>query len=611
MSETQPISGQLSISVVIPTFRRAEILRATLDALAEDVRAWGGSVEVIVVCDGEDVGTRALSETYGSMPVDWIFHEQNLGLPAARNSGAARASCDLLLFLDDDAEAAPGLLREHASTHLAAELQDSRSKYVAYGRIREAALKPQSSRTGELLEKAWISTLERFEAAMRNGETDPDLANSEGVSCFGLNCSIRRKLFRRTGGFNPLLRSMDEELEYGVRLYAQGVRFLFTPGTVLHRNDKNLVGYFSRCWSLGGGCDTLRAFRLHERNAQTRNLLKLDRGPKLQQLTNRLFWHQHEELRPVGTLFRKVTEHTGSRLSFHLWHDLERLSRYWAAVQEAGVTRDQLRQLAGEPVRALMLHSIAQPHNLSESSYYLSPSRFRVLLEQMRDGGYRCADASKLTEKDAAWSSREVILTFDDGYDDFYSEVFPLLAEHQLKPIVFLPVNWIGKSNGWDQDKPVRRRDLMTLDQIRELQRHGVRFGSHSLSHRSLPTLGPDELWREVSESKERLEHLLGQEIATFAYPFGETNRRVRATVIQAGYKMAFTTAEGLNLWQDPFALLRTEFNQRVGPWSYPWKLLTGLNVRESLKREMMPLWQVIPRGLRSPLASAWRNRGR
>jgi peptidoglycan/xylan/chitin deacetylase (PgdA/CDA1 family)/GT2 family glycosyltransferase len=611
VSKYANMTGQPSISVVIPTFRRSEILRATLDALGKDARTWSGNVQVVVVCDGEDESTSKLAESYSAMPVEWVFHQENLGLPSARNSGAARATGDLLVFLDDDAEAAPGLLREHAATHVSATAQDPLSDYVACGKIVEAALARQNSRTGEFLEKAWISTLSRYEAAVRDGETDPDLANAQEISCFGLNCSIRRNVFEKTGGFNPLLRSMDEELEYGLRLYAQGVRFLSTSATVYHRNDKDLVTYFSRCWSLGGACDSLRASELRQHNAQTRGLLRLHTGPKLQQMTNRLFWHAHEETREIADVLRSVTDYTGSQVSFRLWHDMERLSRYWAAVQEIGITRDQLRELAGEPVRVLMLHSIAEPLNLDESSYYLSPRRFRLLLERMRDGGYRCADAKKLEDPNAVWLPRELVLTFDDGYDDFYSEVFPHIAEHGLKPLVFLPVDWIGEDNGWDHDKPVRSRKLMTVDQVRELQRHGVLFGSHSVTHPSMPTLNPDALWREVSESKRRLEDLLGEEVSTFAYPFGETNRRVRAAVIRAGYKLAFTTTEGLNIWQDPFALLRTEINDLVAPWSYSLKLRTGVGVRESLKHELGPLCRIIPRQLRASVVKAWRSRPR
>lgn len=593
------MTGQLSISVVIPTFRRADILRATLDALAEDARAWCGPVEVIVVCDGEDEETRRLAASYRTMPVNWVFQEENRGQAAARNTGAEPATGDLLLFLDDDVEAVPGLLRGHSETHIRANSEDPSADYVARGRVVEAAVEAQSSRTGEFLEQGWKATLENYEASVE-ADGEADLADAQEMACLGLNHSIRRDLFARSGGFNSLLRSMDEDVEFGLRLYGRGVQFLPTEATVLHRNTKNLVEYYQRCWDLGGACHSLRAGRLGERSAQIRGLLRLDTGPALHQVTNRLFWHAHEDAHKLAEVLRRVTDRTGSRISFRLWHEIERLSRYWAAVQGSGVTRDQLRKLAGEPRRVLMLHSIAKPANVDERGYYLSPERFRLLLERMRDGGYRCADPKKLADESAVWEPGEVVLTFDDGYDDFYTEVFPLMTEHGLKPLVFLPVDWIGKWNGWDQDKPVRRRNLLSLEQIRELQRHGVRFGSHSMTHAFLPALAPEALRSEVSDSKTRLEDLLGQEISAFAYPFGGANRHVRAEVIRAGYKVAFTTTEGLNVWQDPFAMLRTEFNDSVKPWTYAVKLRRGVSARQSVNQELMPLWNVIPRELRN-----------
>lgn len=603
------MTGQLSISVIIPTLRRSETLLATLDSLAEDARAWGGSVEVVVVCDGEDEDTRHLTESYRTMPVNWVFHDENRGQAAARNTGAYRATGDLLLFLDDDTEPAAGLLEAHARTHSAAETKDARFRYVACGRIVESAQSKQTSKTGEFLERAWIATLDRFERALLAAETDPEIRNTVQLACFGLNCSMRRQLFKESRGFNELLRCTAEDMEYGARLAKRGVRFLPATATVFHRNEKDLVSYFREAWRMGGTYDALRATDLGQRDAQTRDILNLDTGAKLERITNRVFWHAHEEGCAVAKTLRKLTDTTGSRFSFRLWHDAERLSQYWAGVQESGVTREQLRALAGVPVRVLMLHSISEPASEDESSYYLSPHRFRILLERMRDGAYHCVDPKKLEDQDAAWQSGEVVLTFDDGYDDFYTEIFPLIGEHQLKPLVFLPVDWIGKTNAWDSDKAVRSRKLMTLHQIRELQRYGVRFGSHTNSHPSMPSLGPDSLWHEVSDSKKRLEDMLGDEVSTFAYPFGETNRRVRAAVIEAGYKLAFTTTEGLNIWQDPFAILRTEINERVAPWSYGIKLRTGVSARQSIKQELRPMWHVIPREVRAPLVKAWRSR--
>ena len=75
-----------SASIIIPTCQRAELLPETLNSLASQSE---GDFEVIVVCDGEDPQTRALSEGCSAdYPLRWIFVPENQGLPSARNAGA-------------------------------------------------------------------------------------------------------------------------------------------------------------------------------------------------------------------------------------------------------------------------------------------------------------------------------------------------------------------------------------------------------------------------------------------------------------------------------------------------------------------------------------------
>ena len=600
------------ISVIVPTWKRAAILKGTLDSLAAQRPLDGGEAgfAVIVVSDGEDEATRELARSYDAMPVEWIFHAENLGLPAARNTGAARARGDILLFLDDDTSAAAGLLGFHAEAHERAHQcpaseggqRAARERKVAVcGRIVESAVHAPKTKTAQWLEKAWMETLELFEAARAAPDTDRIPAEAVSMSCFGLNCSISRELFHAVGGFNSALRWMDEEMELGCRLYMRGVQFVNEPrAVVVHRNDKELVAYYERCWRLGGSDDVLRALRMGEHNAQTRQLLGLDSGPLLARMANRAFWYGNGAARGLSAMLKKVTDRTGSRASFRLWQETTQLQRYWEAVRESGVRRGELRELAGHPLRVLMLHSIAEPRSAQEESYYLSPERWRRLLETMKEGGYHCADPVKLQDPSATWGERELVLTFDDGYDDFYTEVFPLLEKYRLKPLVFLPVNRIGDENRWDQANGLRARRLMDTAQIRELRRHGVRFGSHTLTHPSLVRLGDAQLRRELVESRRKLEELLGDEVDMLAYPYGHANPRVRAAAIEAGYKMAFTTVDGLNVWEDPFAMRRIEFNQALPPALYRWKLRSGHGPRSSVKNELAPLYRMIPRELKA-----------
>ena len=79
-------------------------------------------LEIIVVCDGQDEHVRQLSQTFhGYYPLRWIFHPNNRGLPAARNTGAREAEGDIVLFLDDDVTADSELVAIHMRHHETAD----------------------------------------------------------------------------------------------------------------------------------------------------------------------------------------------------------------------------------------------------------------------------------------------------------------------------------------------------------------------------------------------------------------------------------------------------------------------------------------------------------
>ena len=116
-----------------------------------------------------------------------------------------------------------------------------------------------------------------------------------------------------------------------------------------------------------------------------------------------------------------------------------------------------------------------------------------------------------------------------------------------------------------------------------EMQRHGVTFASHSLTHADLTSLPNSELRREVRDSKAKLEDLLGVTVEWFAYPYGAADRRVRAAVAEAGYKAAVTTNAGFNQWQDPLALNRLEVDERDWLIDFALKVATGRSYRRGI----------------------------
>lgn len=553
------------------------MLRSLLDDLA---RQTCRDFEVIVVCDGEDVETGALAEsTWNEFPVRWIFHGENRGLATARNTGASAAQGDLLLFLDDDVEPDANVLRAHDEAHAVAPHWP---EAFVFGRLVESRETPFQSKTDEFLQRARERELAE---AMPDDGAPPYITaigtEAERSAWFGLNCSIRRELFAKMGRFDGRMRS-DEETEFGLRLYRAGVLPRYAPKAVVrHRGGKDQSAYYPRCWELSGELDVYRAQEKGERSAQVQQLCDFAGGRLVDQALAKASWGSPEKVLAVARAFEKLTNVTASRWSFAVWARLRRVAEYWQAVKSTGIREQELCAIAGAPGRILMFHSISRPDNPHEKSYYVSPDRFRRFLSWLEMMEYRHLGPAEWFEGERP--DRKVLLTFDDAYDDLFSELMPGLRRKKLRPLVFVVVNCIGKTNSWDANQPVRKRSTLTLEQMREMQRAGATFGSHSLTHPLLTSLSDCELRREVSESKSKLEDLLGVPVEWFAYPYGDVDRRVRAAVVEAGYKAAVSTHGGFNRWQDPLALHRLEVSEEDWLMDFALKIATGRNVRRGI----------------------------
>jgi len=557
-------------SIVIPTWQRADMLREHLRALESQSSR---DFEVVIVCDGEDAATRVVAESsQTNFPIQWLFHRENQGLAAARNTGASAASGEFLLFLDDDVTPDPNLLTEHDAAHASGE---EWPPSVFCGRIVEERQAPFRSKTDEFMQKAWERSL--AEALPLDG--NPGLSSigpeAEKSAWFGLNCSIRKSLFDRLGGFDPMMRS-DEEMEFGQRLYRSGFLTRYAPKAIVrHRGSKDMSDYYPRCWRLSGRLDVHRAVDRGERSAQISQLGDAGR-PGLTGIAS----NNPELVMALASAAEQITNLTGSHAAFAAWARLRHLGEYWSGVRETGVSPKQLAELAGPGRPILMYHSISVPQNAREATYYISPSRFRRQLAWLQLHGYTHVAASDWLKKGPR--KKSLLLTFDDAYEDLHRELLRAVEEFKVKPLVFVVADRIGGANDWDAREGLRERSLLSLDQMREMQRVGVQFGSHSLTHPLLTKLSTPELLREVRDSKSKLEDALGTPIEWFAYPYGDVDRRVRAAVLEAGYKAAVTTDAGMNRWQDPLALQRLEIDERDWLMDFALKLSTGRNFRRS-----------------------------
>ncbi|GAD00356.1 polysaccharide deacetylase family protein [Agarivorans albus] len=149
---------------------------------------------------------------------------------------------------------------------------------------------------------------------------------------------------------------------------------------------------------------------------------------------------------------------------------------------------------------------------------------------------------------------RYIILTFDDGYQDNYDLLLPLLKKYQFKAVIYAVSG--TDHNQWDAShptKPDQRFELMSPETMRDIDRSGfVEIGGHTLNHPKLAELSEPEQQHQIEQNKKDLESLLGRELTTFAYPYGNHSQQTKQLAKQAGYAYTVATDSGpIGLHQD------------------------------------------------------------
>jgi peptidoglycan/xylan/chitin deacetylase (PgdA/CDA1 family)/glycosyltransferase involved in cell wall biosynthesis len=238
---------------------------------------------------------------------------------------------------------------------------------------------------------------------------------------------------------------------------------------------------------------------------------------------------------------------------------------------EAAVERcyEQARTETLSPavIPVLLYHRIVDtplPGRLSGLA--VSRERFEEQLRSLSRRGFSTitfSDYAAFTRGQRPLPQRPIILTFDDGYEDNYRLAFPLLQAYRMRAVIYLVAERKRRTNFWDSDQP--QVPLLTSSQIKDMARAGIEFGSHTLSHPHLPSLARARAFRELSTSKKILEDLLGNELLSFAYPYGDVSPAVKALVAEAGYRYAVAGETGPAVfYADPFEIRRVQ----VFPWT-------------------------------------------
>lgn len=236
------------------------------------------------------------------------------------------------------------------------------------------------------------------------------------------------------------------------------------------------------------------------------------------------------------------------------------------------------------------------------------------------------------------------MLTFDDGYKDNLTTVFPLLRELDFAFVVFLTTEYAGTTAQWvTRDLPkelqvdtrgkgprisrehikelralpfVRRnmshmlprtnaqtrafltglprlasKALLSWNDVKRMSKDGVSFGSHTCHHPFLTDLTEEQIRAEVRDSKSKIEKVTGKKVTLFCYPYAKCSETVKQIVAREGYDAAFAHDQAIcRDLRDPYAINRIFVDGSTSFAEFKFFLCRGFNwytrLRDMLRRK-------------------------
>lgn len=191
---------------------------------------------------------------------------------------------------------------------------------------------------------------------------------------------------------------------------------------------------------------------------------------------------------------------------------------------------------ASHEIPVLMYHRVVEAApTASKYNIYITWKNLEKQFQFLKARGFQAITFEDLMTRRIP--KKPVILTFDDGYEDSHSQLFPLLCQYQMKAVVYILGNRKHRNNFWDIPQGEPEAPLLKDGQVREMFQSGlVEFGAHSQNHARLTPLKPEEARKEIEGSKKSIEKLLGKPVLSFAYPYGLFNEEIKKMTKEAGY---------------------------------------------------------------------------
>jgi peptidoglycan/xylan/chitin deacetylase (PgdA/CDA1 family) len=268
---------------------------------------------------------------------------------------------------------------------------------------------------------------------------------------------------------------------------------------------------------------------------------------------------------------------------------------YWAA------NRITVAKSSSIPsIRVLTYHRFGE---IPRDPFCVRPQDFAFQMEWLVERGLAVSldQVESFVHRGSKIKSGSVLVTIDDGCLSVKTHALPILKRLGIPAVVFVSSGNVGRrSNETNQQGELPQEDYMDWCELQELLNAGIAIGSHAVTHRSLGRVSIAEAADEVMRSRLDLERELGNQITSFAYPYGtlaDFNDEVCSVLKRVGYRSAFTSQHGaIYAGMDAMLLPRIKVEGSEGNWLFPLLAQGGLDAWRWIDR-MLWRFQASGRG--------------
>ncbi len=251
---------------------------------------------------------------------------------------------------------------------------------------------------------------------------------------------------------------------------------------------------------------------------------------------------------------RNLFAKTGARL-VQTEYDIDRIYPAMDHLYRTVMLEKNIARVHEIPV--LMYHQVLkETPAFSKFNLHITSDDLEKQLQFLRDRGFETVTFEDLTLR--RLPRKPIILTFDDGYENNYRYLLPLLRKYQMKAVVYILGDRKIATNFWDIPIGEAEHPLLKPAQILEMAHSGlVEFGSHSMRHARLTLMKKAEIQKEVAGSKKVLEDFLEKPVISFAYPYGFVNEEIKKMTEDAGYTFGIAVNGGPTRFGDDLLEIR------------------------------------------------------